>query len=339
MLQLEPMGLRGLRIKLKEHFWLVVVTLLLPSAYLQAKGVSFLVGAYLFSHRARSSAAAASSAQPKGVAVREPTAAAILARNPFDSVTGPLDGPLPSAKPEPKLDLSDPLRAPECEGVRAESTVESSDPLWSSAVVQAPDDAHGKVRRVGQAVGDKRVAFIGFNVIEQSPAVWLVSDSELCQALVFSDQKTKASKKKVSTERRRKRKASRQRRKARGKRAPRLPAAIAKKIRRVGPTEYVVDRSAVDALLENQSILMRSVRIKPRKSKAGASLELSRVRRGSLLAHIGLKRGDRIEAINGYSLASPEKALEAYARLRTASNLRLDLRRGRKSMTMEYRIQ
>jgi general secretion pathway protein C len=168
--------------------------------------------------------------------------------------------------------------------------------------------------------------------------VWLVSESELCQALVFSDQKTKPSKKRPSKKKERLKK-SKAKRRTRGKRPARLPAAIAKKIKRLGPTEYVVDRSAVDALLENQSVLMRSVRIKPRKSKAGTSLELARVKRGSLLDQIGLKRGDRIEAINGFSLASPEKALEAYAHLRTARNLRLDLRRGRESMTMEYRIQ
>ena len=66
---------------------------------------------------------------------------------------------------------------------------------------------------------------------------------------------------------------------------------------------------------------------------------LSRVRSGSLLSHIGLKRGDEILAVNGYQLASPEKALEAYARLRTAEHLQLELRRAGKPVTLDYRIQ
>lgn len=38
-----------------------------------------------------------------------------------------------------------------------------------------------------------------------------------------------------------------------------------------------------------------------------------------------MRNGDRLESINGFEVASPEKALEAYARLRTAAQLRLRL--------------
>src|SRR5690606_40304838 len=57
---------------------------------------------------------------------------AILSRNPFDSVTGPLDRtPLEVTVPEPakaSLDLTDPLSAPECADVVVNIVSESPDP-------------------------------------------------------------------------------------------------------------------------------------------------------------------------------------------------------------------
>lgn len=179
--------------------------------------------------------------------------------------------------------------------------------------------------------------FIGFNPAVRSPAVWLVSESKLCQALVFG-KKTAAGSTTISAKQA-KPAAGGHGKRVRSRQKPRLPSVIAKGIQRVGPTEYVIARSAVDAILENHSLLARSVRVKPKQAKTGTVLVLSRVRKGSLLSRIGLKRGDAIEALNGFSLASPEKALQAFARLRTASNLWLRLRRGEKPITIEYRIQ
>ena len=58
-----------------------------------------------------------------------------------------------------------------------------------------------------------------------------------------------------------------------------------------------------------------------------------------LLGTLGLQNGDRLEAINGFTMASPEKALEAYARLRTASNLNVKLNRRGAPATIDYRIK
>ena len=58
-----------------------------------------------------------------------PSGQPILARNPFDSVTGPL---VPKAGGETQTRKAprvvDPLSAPKCEGVRVDATTESSDP-------------------------------------------------------------------------------------------------------------------------------------------------------------------------------------------------------------------
>jgi general secretion pathway protein C len=54
---------------------------------------------------------------------------------------------------------------------------------------------------------------------------------------------------------------------------------------------------------------------------------------------LGLKKGDRIQSINGLSLTDPQKALEAYARLRTADRLTLSIQRGGKDANIDFRIQ
>src|SRR5688572_29275413 len=105
----------------------------------------------------------------------------ILARNAFDSVTGPLDKkPLslevPTDKPK-TLDLSDPLHAPPCQGVVLNIVSESVDPAWSLANLRGPKDQVASIRRVGDHVGELTVAYVGFNPVKASPAVWLTGEA------------------------------------------------------------------------------------------------------------------------------------------------------------------
>ena len=58
----------------------------------------------------------------------------------------------------------------------------------------------------------------------------------------------------------------------------------------------------------------------------------------SLLATLGLKSGDRLETINGFSVANPEQALQAYARLRTAEHLRVRVVRAAQPLGIDLHI-
>ena len=56
------------------------------------------------------------------------------------------------------------------------------------------------------------------------------------------------------------------------------------------------------------------------------------IRPETLLGTLGMENGDRLQTINGFDMASPEKALEAYARRRTADKLTISLnRQGRRT--------
>ncbi|MEZ4229162.1 MAG: type II secretion system protein GspC [Polyangiaceae bacterium] len=320
---------------LKRYFVGVILGLLAVAAYLQAVGGSALIGSWLFGvDAAQLSALPPRAAKASARAdARLASADPILARNAFDSVTGPLLG---GGEEEPEPDdaargISSPLEAPACDGILVSIVSESPDPLWSMAAIREANDPVPAMRRVGEQVGDRTIAYIGQNPLKKSPAVWLESGAELCQVALFERQASAAAGESPSEG-----PSSR----GRGARLSRdtLPKEIADKIRKVSATEFEVDRSVVDRVLAEQSVLMGSVRIAPMGGK-GAGIRMNGIRPDTLLGTLGFKDGDRLESINGFDLSSPEVALQAYARLRTADNLKLQLERGGGPVTIDIRIK
>jgi general secretion pathway protein C len=84
---------------------------------------------------------------------------------------------------------------------------------------------------------------------------------------------------------------------------------------------------------------LSQVRVVP-EQKGGAILgvRLFGIRPDSLLWILGLENGDRLESINGFALGTPAQALAAYAQLRTATRLALNIQRRGQPLTLAYRI-
>src|SRR5438552_3674924 len=119
-----------------------------------------------------------------------------------------------------------------------------------------------------------------------------------------------------------------------------VPADIASKIQKVSATEFNVDRQVVDKILENQAELMRSARIVPEQENGKVvGIRLFGIRPDTLLGTLGLENGDRLQTINGFDMASPEKALEAYARLRTADHLTVQVNRRGQNTNIDFNIK
>jgi general secretion pathway protein C len=93
-------------------------------------------------------------------------------------------------------------------------------------------------------------------------------------------------------------------------------------------------------VLANQAQLMRSARIIP-ETKDGqvVGVRLFGIRPDTLLGSIGLQNGDRLETINGFAMSSPEKALEAYTRLRAADGLTLQINRRGQPTTIDIKFK
>jgi general secretion pathway protein C len=330
----------------RRSFGFVALALAGVAVYFQAAGAAEWVVA-----RALLGAAVATPASvlergsprpPAATSRRATSGDAILALNPFDSVTGPLDRAafelaIPQAR-EPSPDLGDPLNAPACPGVTVRIVTESSDPEWSVAQLQGPGDAQASARRVGDAVGPLEVAFIGFNAAKLSPAVWLSGEKRFCNVLLFGGKEELA-----AAPSRPAAAAQDEGRRDRGSRASSgavLPAEVADKIQRISDTEFVIDRSVIDFVLENQTQLIGSPRIvAEQKDGKTVGVRVFGVRPNSLLGTLGLQNGDRLETINGHDITTPVKALEAYAQLPTASSLSIQLTRRGKPTTLEIQIR
>ena len=119
-----------------------------------------------------------------------------------------------------------------------------------------------------------------------------------------------------------------------------LSAALDEGVKKTGEHTYEVKRGTVDAVLGNMSVLSRSARIVPEvRDGKPAGFRLYSIRPNSPFAKIGLQNGDVISSINGLGLTSPDKALEAYTKLRSANHLSVGVERRGQKVNKEYSIR
>jgi general secretion pathway protein C len=321
---------------LKKNFWIVVLPMIAIAALLNATAVTQLVGTTLAPDEKTLSASSPTAARvvPMGDASQRSTSAEpILGRNPFDSVTGPLRPP-PGAgvdedgMPVADVDTSDPWNAPTCDGVKVLVIAASSDPDWSFAAFSAGGEGKSVMRRRGGEIEGKTVHFVGWD------RVWMQNSGALCQAQLFPREPVK-----VATPAPAAPAVQEPAKPTRGGPKP-LDPSLAKGIQKVSATEFNIDRGVVDKILENQSELMRQARIVPEQENGRVvGIRMFGVRPDTLLGTLGMQNGDRLQTINGFDMASPEKALEAYARLRTADKLTVQLNRGGQNINLDYNIK
>jgi general secretion pathway protein C len=314
---------------LRKNFWLVVLPLVAVAALLNAQSVTQLVGISLMPDDKALSAPppVAKIAPLSNATARNPSAEPILSRNPFDHVTGPLRPPVvEDTAVATTLDSSDPWNAPLCDGVKVLVIAASSDPEWSFAAITGTGEPKSVLRRRGGEAAGKKIHFVGWD------RVWFQNGSALCQAQLFKQADIPVAKPAVSAE-------PSPVAPAKGG-APGLDPALAKGIQKVSATEFNIDRGVVDKILENQSELMRQARIVPEQENGKVvGIRLFGVRPDTLLGTLGMENGDRLQTINGFDMASPEKALEAYARLRTADKLVVQVNRRGQNMNLDYNIK
>lgn len=319
---------------LKRYFPAVICVMIGTAAYFQASGMGQLVvsSALLDPSSmppppppARGASLGGASAGPERVTSGDP----ILSRNAFDSVTGPLDGkPLslnPAAEAPPVS--TDPYDDPVCDVAKVLLITQSEDPDWSFAAI-AGSDGKSQLRRRGDDIAGHKVHYIGWD------RVWLMMGNSRCQMPIHGGELPKKLASASST--------------SEGDAPPPPPRkgsrkvdpALAAKIHKISETQYDVERSAIDHILENQGELMKSARIVPEKEgDKVVGIRLFGVRPDSLLGTLGIENGDRLQSINGFEMGDPQKALEAYARLRSSDKLSVSVNRRGKPMQLEFNIK
>lgn len=321
---------------------LIILVTLTVSAFFLARGTTSLLAGRLLPLQAGAGAPKAGrGAVPKAPGSETPDVIAILKRNIFDPETGPLWPPPreePEADPNAEGEAEGPELAegqlpPACEGsARLIAAVYSQrDPERSFASL-ANGSEPPLLYRKGSKFDDKEIDSIF------PKAVFLRSgNGRLCSLGMFNELPKEAAAK--ATPAARPKPAPRKAPMAReqhGITSQDLEANITKR----SDTSFAVQRGLVDKILENQAEIMRSARIVPHEQNGQVvGVKLYGIRRNSLLGQLGLQNGDLLRTINGYDMASPDSALEAYSRLRSASNLSVSVTRRGKPMTVEYEIE
>ena len=309
---------------LKRYFPAVICVMIAIAAYFQASGIGQLVASSIASGAAALTAHSVAPKPPVAAATardHETSAERILGRNPFDSVTGPLDGAnlalsLPTTLPP---ENTDPYKDPVCDSAKVVLITAADDPEWSFAAI-AGTDGKAQLRRLGDEVGPSTVHAIVWDT------VWLMQNGSRCRLQLFPEKgQTKEAPKAAESK---------------PKGGSKLSDEISSKIKKVSEAEFNIERSVVDTILENQAELMKSARIVPEKEgDKVVGIRLFGIKPDSLLGVLGLENGDRLQAINGFDMASPEKALEAYARLRTADHLTVAINRKGKNQNIDFNIK
>jgi general secretion pathway protein C len=119
-----------------------------------------------------------------------------------------------------------------------------------------------------------------------------------------------------------------------------LSAELDKGIKKLGEHNYEVQRATVDSLLGNMGALAKGARIVPEtRDGKPAGFRLFSVRPDGPFAKIGLLNGDVVSAINGLEMTSPDQALLAYTKLKTANHLSVALERNGQKITKDYNIR
>jgi type II secretory pathway component PulC len=121
--------------------------------------------------------------------------------------------------------------------------------------------------------------------------------------------------------------------------SPDLAALIAT-IKRTSDTTYDVPKAVREAMADNPMAVAKTVRVVPAlKDGNPDGFKLYAIRPSSIFAALGLTNGDTINAIDDISLASADKALEAYEKVMSEAKITVSITRRGKPLKLTYTIK
>lgn len=101
-----------------------------------------------------------------------------------------------------------------------------------------------------------------------------------------------------------------------------------------------LQRSQIDAAMENVTDLMSQIKVRPHFSDGKPDgIMLSSIQPRSIFRRMGLRSGDIITGVDGKEIESVDDALQFYENLSSSSNLKLQLKRRGRETTIDYAIK
>jgi general secretion pathway protein C len=103
---------------------------------------------------------------------------------------------------------------------------------------------------------------------------------------------------------------------------------------------YAIQRQDVENTLANLNQVALQARVVPSFSNGIAKgFKLFAMRPDSIYARLGLKNGDILQRVNGFTLDSPTQTLEAYNHLRGSSRIELEFERDGQVLRKTYAVE
>ena len=68
-------------------------------------------------------------------------------------------------------------------------------------------------------------------------------------------------------------------------------------------------------------------------------MAISSIKAGSFFAKLGLRNGDVVQGVDGRSIKSPDDVLDIYTKLKSASQVELQIKRRGKSKKINYEFR
>jgi general secretion pathway protein C len=322
---------------LRKYLWIINLISLGLTAFFLASGVGALLSLVLIPEPSAEAATAA----PRRPSVRRPSGPVFTARSGDDiclknifnyakrpcaedvGIIADLDGE------GEELDAGD--VPPYCTGSsKLVATMASSVPEWAFAMIKASDKT--MPYRAGDDVeGLGKIQRVGWRLV-------LVDATSGPDCLLDLYPPTEGGT--VAPSRPTPPTRASRRRSGRGRLSPELQAQVDQGIQVVSANERNVDRALVETLIENSSALMSQARILPYERDGQVQgFKLYGIRRNSLLSKLGMNNGDIIHSIGGIDMTSPDRALEAYSKLRNVGSLSVAYTRRGKRQNLEYNIR
>lgn len=119
-----------------------------------------------------------------------------------------------------------------------------------------------------------------------------------------------------------------------------LADQLARGVRKRGDRRYEIKRGALELALRNLRSLSAWVRVGPEIRDGRASgFRVVSVTAGGPFAKLGLRRGDVLVSVNGLDIRTPDHALDAHGKLKSASRFALGFLRDGRAMVQEYAIR
>lgn len=315
---LAPSSVMGIDARIKKFFPGLLAMMIALVAYQQALGLAHLFVANLgdvgisFPDKFRERARAILPSDEN-----KPDGSAILARNPFDSITGPLN---PQAQPAPRIDSpagngENPYGDPICDAGRVTLITADDDPSWSFAAI-AMGTERAVLHRIGDGVGDRVLYAMVWD------RVWMLKGTQRCQLPLGGPQKKHSVGGVIESH------------------CPKgsVTCEHPPKIHCIADGHCDVDRSIIASIMEQRVKLFRGVQVIPTHDESGPSLKIKGIKPGSLLSMLGMVDGDKLQAINGFEMGDPLAAAQALPRLMTADRLDVKLIRAGKPVSLEVNM-